>query len=107
MGLLSGSAYHRSPRAGAAGHPIAAFWTPVSNHEFRNRHSNFATNALAWFLYSKHVEWLLAKATAHFDHPRSWRCVLCFSIHWSRTDFLNFQRFPSLKAGILPSWIYL
>src|SRR6476660_5485698 len=33
--------------------------------------------------------------------------VLFCSIHWSRMVFLNFQRFPSLKAGIFSSVTYL
>src|SRR5579859_2592280 len=33
--------------------------------------------------------------------------VLFCSIHWSRIVFLNFQRFPSLNAGIFSSVTYL
>src|SRR6516225_6565044 len=33
--------------------------------------------------------------------------ALFCSIHWSRIVFLNFQRFPSLKAGIFSSVTYL
>src|SRR5713101_6200977 len=33
--------------------------------------------------------------------------VLFCSIHWSRMVFLNFQRFPSLNAGIFSSVTYL
>src|SRR5579871_2742428 len=48
-----------------------------------------------------------ARAALGFFLPRPSPTVLLRSIQESRIVFLNFQRFPSLKAGIFSSYTYL
>src|SRR5438477_11015210 len=50
---------------------------------------------------------LAARAAFGFFRARVSTSLLCSSIHWSSFDFLNRQRFPSLKAGIFCSFTYL